>query len=121
MLRISKILAPIAFSQRCQGAVQYAEALACRFHSELVLLHVDSPVQTLGFPDAMAVAPKLIDEALVQKAALDSFASEGLKGIPVKRIVVEGDPGLEIVRYAKEAGCNLIVMPTHGYGPCTRR
>ena len=121
MPAFSKILAPIAFSARCQGAVQYAESLACHFHSELVLLHVVSPIQTYGFPDAMAVAPEMIDEVLVQsKAALDNFASEGLKGIPVKRVTLEGDPGQEIVRYAREAECDLIVMPTHGYGPFRR-
>src|SRR5262252_7344596 len=121
MPTFSRILAPIAFSARCQGALQYAEALACRFHSELVLLHVVSPVQTYGYPDAVAVAPELIDEVLVQsKAALESFAAEGLKGITVKRVVLEGDPGQEIVRYAKEAECDLIVMPTHGYGPFRR-
>jgi nucleotide-binding universal stress UspA family protein len=46
MPTFSRILAPIAFSARCQGAVQYAEALACHFHSQLVLLHVVTPVQT---------------------------------------------------------------------------
>jgi nucleotide-binding universal stress UspA family protein len=121
MPTFSRILAPIAFSARCQGAAQYAEALACHFHSQLVLLHVVTPVQTYGFPDAMAVAPELLDEVLVQsKAMLESFASEGLKGIPVKRVVLEGDPGREIVQYAKEAECDLIVMPTHGYGPFRR-
>jgi len=121
MPTFSKILAPIAFSARCQGAVQYAEALACHFHSELILLHVVSPVQTYGFPDAMAVAPELIDEVLVQsKAALENFAVEGMKGIPVKRVILEGDPGQEVVQYAKQAECGLIVMPTHGYGPFRR-
>jgi nucleotide-binding universal stress UspA family protein len=121
MPTFSRILAPIAFSARCQGALEYAEALACHFHSELVLLHVVSPVQTYGFPDAMAVAPELIDEVLVQsRAALDSFGGEGLKRLAVKRVVLEGDPGQEIVRYAKEAECDLIVMPTHGYGPFRR-
>jgi nucleotide-binding universal stress UspA family protein len=121
MPTFSRILAPIAFSARCQGSVQYAEALACHFQSELVLLHVVSPVQTYGFPDAMAVAPELIDEVLVQsKVALESFAADSLKGLRVKRVVLEGDPGQEIVQYAKEAECDLVVMPTHGYGPFRR-
>jgi nucleotide-binding universal stress UspA family protein len=121
MPTFSRILAPIAFSARCQGAVQYAEALACHFHSDLILLHVVSPVQTYGFPDAMAVAPELMDSVLSQsKTALENFAAEALKGIAAKLVVTEGDPGREIVRYAKEAECDLIVMPTHGYGPFRR-
>src|SRR3974377_1994111 len=118
MPTFSRILAPVAFSARCQGALQYAEALACHFHSQLVLLHVVTPVQTYGFPDAMAVAPALLDEVLVKSPpTLDTFATEGLKAIPVKRGVLEGDPGREIVQYAKETDCDLIVLPTHGYGP----
>jgi nucleotide-binding universal stress UspA family protein len=117
----SRILAPIAFSARCQGAVQYAEALASHFHSELVLLHVVNPVQASGFPDAMAVAPELTDEVKIQsRAALENFAAGALKGVCIKRVLLEGDPSRKIVEYAKEAECDLIVMPTHGYGPFRR-
>ena len=37
MPMFSKILVPVAFSGRCEGAAQYAEALACHFHAELAL------------------------------------------------------------------------------------
>jgi nucleotide-binding universal stress UspA family protein len=120
MVSFTRILAPVDFSARSQGAAQYAEALACHFRSELILLNVALPVQTYGFPDAMAVAPELIEDVLTQsKATLNDFA-QGLKGITVKRVVIEGDPGLEIVEYAKDTKCDLIVMPTHGYGPFRR-
>jgi len=122
MPMFSRILAPIAFSTRCEGAVQYAEALACHFQSELVLLHVVAPVQSYAFPDAMAVAPELMDEAVAQaKTQLEQFPPEGLtRGISVKREVVEGDPAHEIVQYARDGKFDLIVMPTHGYGPFRR-
>jgi nucleotide-binding universal stress UspA family protein len=121
MPTISRILAPIAFSARCEGAVQYAEALACHFHSELTLLHVVMPLQSYALPDAMAVAPEMMDEALAAaKTQLDQFMGDGLKGINVKREVVEGDPATEIVGYAKGGDFDLIVMPTHGYGPFRR-
>jgi len=121
MPMISRILAPITFSARCQGAVQYAEALACHFHSELVLLHVVMPIQSYGFPDAVAVAPELMEEALAQaKIQLENFPSERLTGVAMKRLVLEGDPAREIVEYAREGKFDLIVMPTHGYGPFRR-
>jgi nucleotide-binding universal stress UspA family protein len=121
MAAFSRILAPIAFSARCEGAAQYAEALACHFHSELVLLHVVMPVQAYALPEAMAVTPEVMDEALEQaKRQLAQFLAEGLKGINVKREVVEGDPASEIVEYAREGNFDLIVMPTHGYGPFRR-
>jgi nucleotide-binding universal stress UspA family protein len=121
MAGFSRILAPIAFSARCEGAAQYAEALAYHFHSELVLLHVVMPVPAYALPDAMAVGPEVMDEALAQaKTRLDQFLAEGLKGIKVKREVLEGDPATEIVQYAREGNFDLIVMPTHGYGPFRR-
>jgi nucleotide-binding universal stress UspA family protein len=121
MKKFSRILAPIAFSARCEGAVQYAEALACHFKSELTLLHVVMPLQTYGFPDALAVAPELMDETVAAgKAQLDSFLAEGLKGINVKREVLEGEPARTIVDYANDGKFDLIVMPTHGYGPFRR-
>ncbi|PWU12293.1 MAG: hypothetical protein C5B51_00975 [Terriglobia bacterium] len=121
MAAFSRILAPIAFSARCEGAVQYAEALACHFRSELVLLHVVMPLQSYALPDAMAVAPEMMDETLAQaKTQLDQFLGDGLKGINVKREVVEGDPATEIVEFAKTGNFDLIVMPTHGYGPFRR-
>ncbi len=121
MKKFSRILAPIAFSARCEGATQYAEALACHFKSELTLLHVVMPLQTYGFPDALAVAPELMDETVAAgKAQLDSFLAEGLKGINVKREVLEGEPARTIVDYANDGKFDLIVMPTHGYGPFRR-
>jgi nucleotide-binding universal stress UspA family protein len=35
-------------------------------------------------------------------------------GIPVHHVFLEGDPASEIVRYATDAGMDLIVMGTHG-------
>lgn len=118
---ISKILVPVAFSARCEGAAQYAEALACHFHSELTLLHVVAPVPTYWCPDAVVMSPEVTDEAVEQsKAELERFLGNGLKGISVVRIVEEGDPAQEIVEFAHSGKFDLIVMPTHGYGPFRR-
>ena len=65
MPMFSRILAPIAFSARCRGAMQYAEALAWHFHSELVLLHVVSPIPNYSFPDAMAVTPERTKQSAI--------------------------------------------------------
>jgi nucleotide-binding universal stress UspA family protein len=120
-LQLSKILAPVDFSARCRGAVEYAEALACHFHSELTLVHVVSPVQTYGYPEAMAVVPETFEEVVDEsRAALERFAAESAKGVRVNPVLLEGDPSQAIVEYASKIGCDLIVMPTHGYGPFRR-
>jgi len=121
MPMFSKILAPVAFSARCEGAVQYAEALACHFRSQLVLLHVVTPVPTYWCPDAVVMSPEVSEEALEQsKAELSRFLGDSLKGIAVTRLVKEGDPAQEIVEFAHEEKVDMIVMPTHGYGPFRR-
>jgi nucleotide-binding universal stress UspA family protein len=41
-------------------------------------------------------------------------------GLPVETTVLEGSPSREIVRYAEEQDCDLIVMGTHGRGGIDR-
>lgn len=121
MAKFSRILLPVAFSDRCKGAAQYAEALACHFHAELVLLHVVAPVTTYGCPDAVVLPPELTEETIERsRGELESFFGGEFGGISVRRDLVEGDPAQEIVRYAAEGNFDLIVMPTHGYGPFRR-
>src|SRR5262249_13384840 len=55
-----------------------------------------------------------------ENARLQSFLSDELAGIPVQREVREGDPAQTIVECAVEQGCDLILMPTHGYGALRR-
>jgi nucleotide-binding universal stress UspA family protein len=67
------------------------------------------------------MSPEVTEEAIAQsKAELDRFLGDGLKGISVARLVEEGDPAQQIVEYAHNQNFDLIVMPTHGYGPFRR-
>jgi nucleotide-binding universal stress UspA family protein len=117
----SRILMPVAFSARCQGAAQYAEALATHFHSELVLLHVVSPIPAYSFQEGMPLPPDVMEDMLEQgKVLLASFAAEWVKGVAASQVVLEGDPAEQIVDYAAAEKFDLILMPTHGYGPFRR-
>src|SRR6185295_2640468 len=51
---------------------------------------------------------------------LDRALQPELKDLPVKRVLVKGEPAHEIVRVAREENADLIVMPTHGYGAFRR-
>jgi nucleotide-binding universal stress UspA family protein len=121
---ISRILLPVEFSPRCRGAMEYARALACQFHSEIILLHVVIPLATTyGFPEAVAyssagdMGPERVEQA---RKDLDTFIGEELAGISFRRVVEEGDPASTIVEMAHTEQAGLIVMPTHGYGPFRR-
>lgn len=124
MPSLSRILVPVEFSPRCRGAVQYAEALSCHYHCEIVLLHVViPPLANFSSFEAMAYtsAGDLAREIAEQRTAdLEAFACTTPADAVVRRVVLEGDPTNTIVEFASSEKCGLIVMPTHGYGPFRR-
>jgi nucleotide-binding universal stress UspA family protein len=104
--------------------VQYAEALSSHFHCEIVLLHVVlPPLANFTSFEAMAytTAADLSREIAEQRTAeLQAFPCSVPENVAVRRVVLEGDPTQSIVDFAATEKCDLIVMPTHGYGPFRR-
>jgi nucleotide-binding universal stress UspA family protein len=123
MQSLAKILLPVDFSERSVAAARYAKALARRFGSELVLLHVLTPPQyEFG---ALEIGGSVLTELYQGRAGhasadLDAFLAAELEGIAVRRIVIEGDPAGKIVEFSQQERVDLIMMPTHGYGPFRR-
>ena len=124
MPRLNRVLVPVEFSPRCQGAVQYAEALSSHFHCEIVLLHVVIPplanfsaFEAMAYTSAGDLAREIAEQRTVQ---LDKFPCNVPEDCSVRRLVLEGDPTQTIVDVAQREKCNLIVMPTRGYGPFRR-
>jgi nucleotide-binding universal stress UspA family protein len=96
--------------------------LACRYQSEVTMLHVvaknDYPLVGMEVPvDLRDLWKARVADA---QEKLDSFLTDEFHGLPVKRLLLEGDPAIHIVETAHANGANLIVMPTHGYGPFRR-
>ncbi|MGH9672230.1 MAG: universal stress protein, partial [Bryobacteraceae bacterium] len=123
MFSLAKILLPIDFSERCMGAARYAEALAKHHGSEIEMLHViPHPYYEFTGMEAGGVALTEIyaNRARQLQAECDVFLSRELPGLQARRVMLEGDPSRQIVRYAHDGKFDLIVMPTHGYGPFRR-
>ena len=124
MAKLFKILVPVEFSPRCLGAAQYAEALARRYSSEILLLHVISPpIAYFGSTESASwytSAEYLEDLGRCRTAQLASFPCHAGENCAVRRLVMHGDPARVIVETAAGERCSLIVMPTHGYGPFRR-
>jgi len=123
MPEISRILVPVVFSARCENAARYAAALSCRFHGELTLLHVMVPTwAAYATPEGYATPPRVELENSKERTRclLDQFLAEELRGVQVRRELAEGDPAYTITDCAASGRYDLIVLPTHGYGPFRR-
>lgn len=123
MLPLRKVLLPVDFSGRCQGAARYIHALAARFDIEVTLLHVVPPPH-YEF-SSVEVGGAVLDELFATRTEqmrkeLSTYLSEELQGIQIRRILLEGDPARNIVTYAHENNVDVVMMPTHGYGPFRR-
>jgi len=100
----NKILCPVDFSDRSCGAAHAARALARRFGSEIVALHV---------------APSDTDPIKVAEAEcnLSDVMLHDLGGCVVSPCVVAGEPSARILQFADDERIDLVVMATHGLSP----
>jgi nucleotide-binding universal stress UspA family protein len=125
MLVMRTILVPVDFSDRATVAARHAVALAERFKASLTFVHVipPAPPEYAGFEGGYYTArfgPVTEDGLRRVRRQLDELAARTAGNLPFDTLVREGDPGREIARLAEEIRSDLIVMPTHGYGPFRR-
>jgi len=120
MIALKKILVPTDFSDPSQSAVKYARAFAEQFGAAVHVLHViEDPYLFAPTSEGFAVPPNFRED-------LEASARERLKRvlpagdqgtIRAELVLKHGSPFVEIVRYARDHGIDLIVMGTHGRGP----
>jgi nucleotide-binding universal stress UspA family protein len=107
------------FSEGSRPALRTAIELAKKFEAELVLLHVFSP-PGYTFPDGSFVpasAKELLRATEAVDQSLEVWRAEVAKaGARATAKSVMGHPSTELLRFAKEAPCDMIVMGTHGRG-----
>jgi nucleotide-binding universal stress UspA family protein len=122
MAAIDKILYTTDFSERSLAALPLAVDLARRYGAELHCLHVvDRPAEFVLEDSYMLplVSEYQPDYDKLKEAAeshLEQFVARHVPALQesVKKVVVMGKPFVEILRYAREQGINLIVLGTHG-------
>lgn len=102
------ILLPVDFSERSLEAARQAEVLARHFHAAVTVLHVVDPHENeSGHFEAGGVKTRELEKVLAQDFA----------GTSISRIMREGDPAQEIIRFAASNHVDLIVIASHGYRP----
>jgi nucleotide-binding universal stress UspA family protein len=119
MIELQRILVPTDFSEPSGVAVQYAKALADAFGASIHVLHVmEDPFINAPISEGYVPPAHLFEE--FERAArnrLDEVLTSAEQAkYRAKRVIKSGTPFVEIVRYAKGAEIDLIVMGTHGRG-----
>lgn len=120
MISFPRILFPVDLSPQSRVAAPFVEALAKRFRSEVILLHVvEVPPAWYGGPDiarfnAMVDTSSILED---RRNELEAFVTESFARLPVQKCVQSGDPAVLIHEFSRQKQVDLIMMPTHGYGP----
>jgi nucleotide-binding universal stress UspA family protein len=123
MQEIQSIITPIDFSDNADMIAQSAGYTAGKFGAELHLIFVVQNfedysgffVPPVNLPnleeELLKSAQQRMDEFILDKK--EDFLQAGVKAVYSK--VLTGDVSEEILSYAEEISCNLIIMGTHGY------
>lgn len=115
MSSIKHILFPVDFSERSKGAVPFVAEMARQNDAKVTLIAVANRYYPVGLPEAPLLDPQLILDGL--KSQLDGAFLSDFAGLKVDRVAVLGDPAQTIIDFVASNKVDLVMMPTHGYGP----
>lgn len=115
-----RILVPTDGSAGMDQVIEHAARLAAKHDALVHALYVVDTTSLGNLP--METSWNSVSELLREQGQTALTEVERLIGdrSHVERVTTEGAPSEEIVRYAREADCDLIVMGTHGRGGINR-
>lgn len=120
MITLKKILVPTDFSESATSAYAYAREFASHFKARICLIHVYEPIvfyseAPIGMPDLVDIEKNIhatSDQSLDR--IIDQYFEEEKTEQRIEKVLIQGKPFLEIIRYAKEEPADMIIMATHG-------
>jgi nucleotide-binding universal stress UspA family protein len=109
----SKILVALENSRADRSLVPHIAELARLHHSGLLLVHVADGWAARNYDklDLRESQEMIEDRAYLERTAAELRAS----GLVVTVHLALGDPPEEILNTARQTGCDLIAMTTHGH------
>src|SRR5690348_16680889 len=105
MSSLAKLVLPVDFSERSASAARYARAIALHFGSEILLVHVLTPLYSdVG---GMETTGSMLVDVYRNRSAgaseeLGAFARSHLEGVTVRPMVLNGEPSTQIVQLAHD-------------------
>jgi nucleotide-binding universal stress UspA family protein len=116
---IKRILVPVDFSAASRAALWRAGELATALGATIELLHVvDLPPPLHVISEGHVPLPPEYRQDVLRSTEdhLKDWLETAQIPATIPRALGEGKPFVEIVKYAREHGVDLIVMGTHGRG-----
>ena len=121
MPTIKQILFPVDFSEQNRAMAPHVACMAARYRAHVTFLNVVE--MSVGLDPGWPEYSGMVDYSGVieqRKERLHSFLRSEFETVSSARVTLEGDPGRIIADYAAKEKMDLIMMPTHGYGPFRR-
>lgn len=116
MAEIDRILVVSRSTKYCEKAVHYGVSLARQYNAELFVLHVEhNPFGTKGW-SLPIVSLEEDYKRLLQEAKKDLgriIAQEKTAGLPIREMIVAGEPTKEIIKVVEEENIDLLVLLAH--------
>ena len=116
--QVRRILVATDFSSTADRGLEVAISMGRALGASLTIAHVTAPIVVLPPPLEMVPIPTLFPDLprRIQEELETRSARVRDAGLACETVELAGNTHLEIVRYASEAGADLVVMGTHGRG-----
>jgi len=118
MVKIEKILFPVDFTENSSKILPYVLSMSEKYNSMIYLLHV---VEDLSKWGVGSFIPHLSLESFKKDAmegaekAMNKVCKSQLKGCPnFQRLIIYGDPAMEILKAVESEKIDMVIMGTHG-------
>ncbi len=125
---INKILVPLDGSKLAEGVLPYVEELALKLNAKVAFISITNrvqgywPFEDASQPDEVRLVPQGTCTMEEQAVKYLDYAGKGLEGkdIKITKEVICGKTAQEIVFYANDNHCDLIIISSHGRGGLSR-
>ncbi len=113
----TRVLLPVDGLRNSVAAEDYAVELSQKMPLEITVLNVfkDKSIKDHGLNKALQDSIRESHKKFIRKI-LDGVEQKFQKvGVPVEKVILSGDPGEVICRYAKEKKFDMIIIAASGY------
>jgi nucleotide-binding universal stress UspA family protein len=113
-----RLLAPVDFSEHSRNALRHARVLAASLHMGLDVLYVIREIVQPGFyaPGSVSIHELEVNYVGRAESSLEEFYRETSgPDVDAALHVLEGRISNSITTFARDHGCEMIVMSTHGF------